>query len=215
LFALQKTYNYVKLHEYEIIFCLIRSFHVKYHQYADYTQLYIAISKDDSAVQLSVLEQCISSVHEWLLHNGLALNPSKTEAIQFSLGRDCSCVDDMQCINVSGVAIQPAATLKSLGIVLDRSLSSDQQVSNVCRACYYHIRVLRHIRDSLPDDVARTVACSIVSSRLDYCNALYAGMSSNNFKKLQRVQNTLAQVRQYHTSTDPAPLAAHTSTCQL
>jgi len=91
----------------------------------------------------------------------------------------------MQCINVSGVAIQPAATLKSLGVVLDRSRSFDRQVSKSGRAC--HIRALRHTRDSLSDGVARTVACSIVSSRLDYYNALYAGMSANNFKKLQRV----------------------------
>ena len=31
-------------------------------------------------------------------------------------------------------------------------------------------------------------------SRIDYCNSLYAGMSASNFKKLQRVQNTLARV---------------------
>jgi len=47
---------------------------------------------------------------------------------------------------------------------------------------------------SLPDDVARTVACSIVTSQIDYCNSLYAGMSASNFKKLHRVQNTLARV---------------------
>ena len=29
---------------------------------------------------------------------------------------------------------------------------------------------------------------------LDYCNALYAGLSATNFDKLQRVQNTLARV---------------------
>ena len=46
---------------------------------------------------------------------------------------------------------------------------------------------------SLPDHVARTVACSIVSSHLDYCNAMYVGMSADDFKKLQRVQNTLAR----------------------
>ena len=31
-------------------------------------------------------------------------------------------------------------------------------------------------------------------SRIDYCNSLYVGLSASNFKKLQRVQNTLARV---------------------
>ena len=38
------------------------------------------------------------------------------------------------------------------------------------------------------------VACSIISSRLDYCNSLLVGMSENNFAKLQRGQNSLARV---------------------
>jgi len=56
------------------------------------------------------------------------------------------------------------------------------------------------VRQSLPDDVARIVACSIVGSRLDYCNSLFVGMTDCNFKKLQRVQNTLArQIRTYYS----------------
>ena len=42
--------------------------------------------------------------------------------------------------------------------------------------------------------MAKKVACSIVTSRLDYCNALYHNMSEANFAKLQLVQNTLARV---------------------
>ena len=38
--------------------------------------------------------------------------------------------------------------------------------------CYFHIKALHHIWKSLPDDVAKMVACSIVSLRLDYCNSL-------------------------------------------
>ena len=38
------------------------------------------------------------------------------------------------------------------------------------------------------------VICSIVTSRIDYCNSLYVGMSASNFNKLHRVQNTLARV---------------------
>jgi len=43
-------------------------------------------------------------------------------------------------------------------------------------------------------EVVKTVACSVIGSRLDYCNALLTGMSKSNFNKLQRVHNTLARV---------------------
>ena len=73
-------------------------------------------------------------------------------------------------------------------------MTFDHHISNVSRSCYHHLRALRHIRASLPDDVARTVACSIVSSRTDYCNSLYYGVSVTNLQMLQRVQNDAARV---------------------
>ena len=50
------------------------------------------------------------------------------------------------------------------------------------------------MKTSMPEEVVTSVACSVIGSRLDYCNALLAGMSKSNFTKLQRVQNTLARV---------------------
>ena len=41
---------------------------------------------------------------------------------------------------------------------------------------------------------ATMVACAIVGSRLDYCDSVLAGMSDANFKKLERVQYSLARV---------------------
>jgi len=46
----------------------------------------------------------------------------------------------------------------------------------------------------LDKTVANTVACSIVSTRLDYCNSLLFGVSAKNIQRLQRVQNSLARV---------------------
>jgi len=62
-------------------------------------------------------------------------------------------------------------------------------------------------RSRLTDDVAQTVACSIVASRLDYCNALLSGAPAATFDKLQRAQNNLARVVcQSRGRTDASPL---------
>ena len=41
---------------------------------------------------------------------------------------------------------------------------------------------------------ATALANSLVSSKLDYCNSLYSGISQSNLNKLQRIQNSLARV---------------------
>jgi len=58
----------------------------------------------------------------------------------------------------------------------------------------FNIQALRHIRSMLDRTVANTVACSIVSTWLDYCNSVLYGALAQNIQRLQRVQNSLARV---------------------
>ena len=112
---------------------------------------------------MATIEQCLSKVQDWLLHNGVSPNPANSDAVQFTTGRRRGrrCEDNVESVSVSGVAITPSASVKSLGVTLDSRLSLDQHVTDICKSCYFHIRALRHVRDSLPDDVAKTVAVSI------------------------------------------------------
>jgi len=43
--------------------------------------------------------------------------------------------DEVESISVSGAAIKPAASVKSLGFTLDSRLSLDQHITNVCKSC--------------------------------------------------------------------------------
>jgi hypothetical protein len=66
----------------------------------------------------------------------------------------------------------------------------DKHVNEVSRACFYHLRALRHIR---PASDANMIACSVVGPRFDYANAVLYGVSSKNINRLQRIQNALAR----------------------
>jgi len=56
------------------------------------------------------------------------------------------------------------------------------------------IQAIRHIRHLMTTELAQTLACSPVLSRLDYCNALLHGAFTGNIDELQRVQNSAARV---------------------
>ena len=72
------------------------------------------------------------------------------------------------------------------------------------------MKVLRHVRKCVSEDIAKSLATSLVGARLDYCNAISHGTSRNNIDKLQQVQNTLARVVEEHGKYDHiTPLLSH------
>ena len=56
---------------------------------------------------------------------------------------------------------------------------------------YFYLRVLRHIRHAINDDLAKSIGQALFSSRLDYANGI---LSQFNINKLQKVENTLVCV---------------------
>ena len=94
-----------------------------------------------------------------------------------------------QSASVAVAGVQSALTYHAkcrLGVTFDSHLSFYKSI------CSYHIRGLRHVRSAMSINIAKIIACAMVSSRLDYCNALLVDMSESNLNKLQRVQNTPA-----------------------
>ena len=170
---------------------------VSFHQYADDTQLYIGTNSSTLTTQIASIESCTQRVHNWLLNNGLHLNPSKSEAIAFYNPRSkplAALAESIGTVSVAGSPVKLQTSIKNLGVYLDSKMSFDKQVSETCKACFFHIRALRHIRASLTAEASKTIAVAIVGSRLDYCNSLLAGTSVSNLTRLQHVQNALARV---------------------
>jgi len=172
---------------------LISTYNIPYHQYADDNQLYTVIDPSTS-IDIQRLSDCAEAVTAWHLHNGLLLNPAKTEALVTGTRHQVAKMDSVAGIGLAGAVIPFAKTVKVLGVTIDQHLTFDDHISKVAGSCRYHIRALRHIRRLIDRETANTLACSIVATRLDYCNSVLSGITAKNITRLQRVQNSLARV---------------------
>jgi len=87
----------------------------------------------------------------------------------------------------------PVQSARNLGFLFDNHLTFSNQISNLTKSCFHHIRDLRRVRDSLDLNTARLIATSIVHSKLDYCNSLYLNLPSSKIHRLQLIQNAAAR----------------------
>ena len=171
---------------------IIEHFGVGQHHYADDTTLYIRL--DSANVLPSALTDCVDAISAWFLVNDMQVNPDKSEIMVLGSRAKLKTLRLPSTASIGGTVLNWSDTVKIIGVTLDSTLSFDQHVSEICQTSSYHIRALRHIRPYLNASQAAQLGCSIVSSRLDYCNSILSGTSAHNIGRLQRVQNNLARV---------------------
>ena len=138
---------------------VITSHGVGYHQYADDTQLFYAISASEIDSKLPIIEECSKAVKRWFLENDLLLNADKSEVMLVGTAAQLRKMDHIRTVNVADAVLPVSEKVKSLGVILDNQLKFGDHVNSVAKACNYHIWALRHIRHLLTTDIAQTLAC--------------------------------------------------------
>ena len=92
-----------------------------------------------------------------------------------------------QCIRFS-------TEVKNVGVWLDRNLTMEKHVNQVVSHSYKIIRDIGCIKRYLQQIHLERLVHAVISSRLDYCNALFVNISKENIRKLQKVQNAAAKL---------------------
>jgi hypothetical protein len=97
-------------------------------------------------------------------------------------------------LHVGSDVIKPVSVVRDLGVLLDQELSMKPHISKVTSTCFYQLRRLKQVRRILGPEITATLVTAFVLSRLDYCNAVLAGLPKSTIAPLQRVQNAAARL---------------------
>jgi len=122
--------------------------------------------------------------------NLLLLNQSKTEFLLIGVPARLSKISCPSLLMPSNVTITPAQYARNLGVIFDSTLSMSDHISSFSKSCFLSIHDLRRIRNTLDLSTARTIATSLIHSKLDYCNSLFP---QSQLDRLQLILNSSAR----------------------
>ena len=147
----------------------------------------------DAVASVGLMCRAIDALSGWMASNRLLLNPSKTQFIWLGSRRQLAGVD-MQLLAETYPHVTFSLIVRDLGATLDQELSFSQHVNLLTRSCYYQLRQLRVVLRSLSHDAAVVLVHAFVTSRVDNCSSILAGLPSGLINRLDRVLRTATRL---------------------
>ena len=136
--------------------------------------------------------ECIMDIDSWM-SNRMRLNPAMTEFLWLATPRRLHYFNDSSFI-IGNTIFQLTTIARNLGVMVKQDFSMRSHINKLVQSCFYSLRQSRSIRRSLTFDAARKLINSLIHSRVDYCNSLFAGLPAQSIDHLQSILNVSARL---------------------
>lgn len=130
-----------------------------------------------------------------MARNKLKWNDDKTELLLVAPKHHITSLMDSDLkLAVGSEVIRPTDRVRNLGAIFDRSMDMVAHVDQVTRSVYMNIRLIGKIRHILDTETCKRIVHALVTSRLDFNNALLYGLPESLLTRLQLAQNAAARM---------------------
>ena len=104
------------------------------------------------------------------------------------------CPSPIDSIIVGSSNIRPVEAARNIGVVFDKTHQFKRHIISTCQSIFMHIQRIGRIRKYLSKKTCLKLVYSVLSAKLDYCNALLNGLPNTQLRLLQRAQNAAARL---------------------
>ena len=135
------------------------------------------------------MERALSELFTWFCSNNVIVNAARTQPIVFGTRQMLKGLPPIT-IKFAGTTDCESASVRNLGLVMDKYLSYHEHISQVVSRCTGALLALNHVRHVLPRVTLRPIVTSLVVPTLRYCIAIYGTCSTTELGRVQKVLNS-------------------------
>ena len=89
-------------------------------------------------------------------------------------------------IDVNNTTVNCSPIIKYLGAWLDQHLQLSEHIIKKCKTAMINLQKIKFLHPSLTQESAHVLIRGLVTSHLDYCNAIFAGLPKVLLKLLEK-----------------------------
>lgn len=164
--------------------------------YADDTTLTLSSDVTNGLTAMSsALQQDLDDLSQWSAANKMVTNAAKTKCLLVT-GKHIPCKLD-NCsreLKLVNSDIEQDDSQKLLGVTIDKHLSFDVHVEELCKKLSQRIAVLRKIRRFIPIEQRILYYNAMIKQVMLYGSTIWSNCSADNLTRILKLQKRAAQV---------------------
>ena len=96
---------------------------------------------------------------------------------------------------VNETSVQPTTTaFRNLGTLMQSDTILDAHITSITKTYYMYLHNIGKIKQYLNRETLENIMHAFITTKLDYCNALFLGLPHNRLNRLQKIQNAAARI---------------------
>ena len=159
--------------------------------FADDTGIFVVGKTLNSTI--AAMQHLLNLLEKWFESNKLTISVPKCAVVIFH-GKNKILPANLPVLYLNGTEIHRVSSFKYIGVILDEKLTWEPHVNHICTRLNRYFGIFYHIRNKIPQQMARQLYFSTVFPHVNYAMEVYGSCALKLTQRLQSKQNQLLKV---------------------